>query len=80
MSTEYELGHGLVAVESGSRISIGVDRFSYDEGSCIEWLTDSLDEEKLRALIIELIHACSYIADDPEVLLKRFNTTYEDKI
>lgn len=78
MSTEYELGHGVTAVESSSRISIGV---VVEEGIHHHFykFSESMDEHQLRALIVKLIHSCSYISEDPSDILARFNVTYQDK-
>lgn len=76
MSTEYELGSDYMAHESGSRLSIGPIE---NKGSTDEFhsLGESMDEDDLRKLIVKLIHCCSYIAEDPEEILKRFNVKYE---
>ena len=73
MSTEYELAPNLSACEASSLITIGVDN---PVGESM-W-TPRMDEHQLRTAIIKLVEVLSYVSDDPEEALARFNVSYGD--
>ncbi len=76
MSTEYHITGDLFACEHSSKIDLYID--SVDRG--FHYAKNNMDENDLRVAIVKLIHACSYISDDPCALLDRFNTKYSDTI
>lgn len=79
MSTEYELGSGYVAVESSSRISVGIIQNENSPEDRFHDFGESMNELELRRFIVELVKSCSYVSDDPEATLKRFNVDYSHK-
>lgn len=76
MSTEYHITGELFACERSGKIDLYID--SVDRG--FHYAKNDMDESDLRAAIVRLIHACSYISEDPQALLDRFNTSYRDTI
>ena len=78
MSTEYQLAPGLFAVESSSMIEIYVEdpRHPY----CEVTHCPRMDERQLRTAIIKLVEVLSYVSDDPDEALARFNVNYGDTV
>ncbi len=75
MSTEYQLAPNLSAHESSGFITIAVDT---PVGDFLE--TPRMDERQLRTAIIKLVEVLSYVSDDPEEALARFNVSYGDTV
>lgn len=75
MSTEYQLAPNLSAYESSGFITIAVDT---PVGDFLE--TPRMDEHQLRTAIIKLVEVLSYVSDDPDAALARFNVRYGDMV
>lgn len=75
MSTEYEISPGFSLVESSSYLT-PMTRTPAGDVLCGE----RMDEAQARRAIIKFIEAVSYIADDPDVILSRFNVKYGDQL
>lgn len=76
MSTEYQLARGLSAYEQSGRVEIYVE-----DPLSPERLVDfcpAMDEHQLRAAIINLVKVLSYVSEDPDEALTRFNVKYGD--
>ena len=74
MSTSYDITKHLTAHESSTRIT-----FSLYDGTETTDSGEELDALALRKAIVKLVHVLSYISDDPEEALSRFNVDYGDK-
>ena len=74
MSTSYTITKKIEAHESSCEISIGVE--NRDSGYYI--YSPDMSYEEFRLAIIKQIEVLSYISDDPEATLKRFNVDYGD--
>lgn len=77
MSTEYRLTERLCAVEGSSMIQIVAENPDV-EGDDL-W-SERLDEHQLRAVIVKMVEALSYISSDPDEALARFNVNYGDTV
>jgi hypothetical protein len=73
MSTDYKLAADLFATESSTNVAIGIDNY---EGYMV---SQYMDEHQLRAAIVKLVEVLSYVSDDPEEVLRRFNVNYGDE-
>lgn len=73
MSTEYNIAPGVTVTESSCRLS-----FAVECGSGFLSAPD-MDEATTKLAIIKLVEALSYISDDPDAVLSRFNVEYGDK-
>ena len=78
MSTEYEVLGDLVAVESSAQIDLGLSTGM----NCTGYMTlmRDIDENQMRKMIVNLVKIGSYISDDPEEFLQRFNVDYRDEV
>jgi hypothetical protein len=74
VSTSYQITKELTAHESSTRITL-----SLETGSAFLDSYEELDALALRKAIVKLVHVLSYISDDPEEALSRFNVDYGDK-
>lgn len=76
MSTEYEIHPGVYLGEHSCKVDLygSVTR----DGYAVDLAADITDED-LRKMIVKMVHVLSYISDDPEEVLKRFNVGYEDQ-
>lgn len=76
MSTEYTLVKNglteLCATERSARIEL--DTYSPDTS-----IAEGLTAEQVCQLAENLIFIASYIAEDPEVILQRYNLDYDSK-
>lgn len=76
MSTEYTLiknsGTEFYATERSSRIDL--DTYSPDTS-----IADGLTTEQLCQLAENLIIIASYVAEDPDEILRRYNLDYDSK-
>jgi len=77
MSTEYKITEDISAHESSSCISLGIDM---GDGSGMCEFSTYMDEAAFRKAIIKQIEALSYISEDPEATLKRFNVDYGETV
>jgi hypothetical protein len=71
MSTEYEIHPGFSLVESSSYLTPMTYTPTGDVLS-----GERMDEAQACRAIIKFIEAVSYIAEDPDVILDRFNVKY----
>ena len=78
MSTEYQLAPGLSAVESSMVIEIFVEDPRHPDCEVIH--CPRMDEHQLRTAIIKLVEVLSYVSDDPDEALARFNVSYGDTV
>ena len=78
MSTEYQLAPGLFAVESSMMIEIFVEDPRHPNREVTH--CPRMDEHQLRTAIIKLVEVLSYVSDDPEEALARFNVSYGDTV
>ena len=78
MSTEYQLAPGLFAVE----VSMMIEIFVEDPRHPAREVTHCprMDEHQLRTAIIKLVEVLSYVSDDPDAALARFNVRYGDTV
>ena len=72
MSTEYNITRGLVLTEHSSDVQYTIDAWDHIATS------DMLDAEDLRLAIINQIEVLSYISENADEVLKRFNVNYGD--
>jgi hypothetical protein len=77
MSTEYKITEDISAHESSSCISLGIDM---GDGSGMSEFSTYMNEVEFRMAIIKQIEVLSYISDDPEEVLKRFNVDYGETV
>jgi hypothetical protein len=75
MSTKYVLTNDISIVENSCHIQFLLD----DDELCMPYMSSPLGPETLRKIIVEQIKILSYIVDDPDEVLKRFNVDYLDK-
>lgn len=73
MSTEYELAPGVTVTERSGRLSMSVEMVNGYLAA------PEMDEATTRLAIIKLVEALSYISEDPDEVLARFNVKYGDK-
>lgn len=71
MSTAHELAPGLDIVEQSCKVSFGVE-----VGDGYYRYCNALTADEFRLAIIKQIEVLSYISDDPEEVLRRFNVDY----
>ena len=75
MSTEYEIVKGVSLYEASCKVWF---LMGYDlPGMGLE--SEALDATTLRKAIIKQIEVLSYISDDPEEVMKRFNVNYRQE-
>ena len=77
MSTEYKITEDISAHESSSCISLGIDM---GDGSGMSEFSAYMNEVEFRMAIIKQIVALSYISEDPEATMKRFNVDYGETL
>lgn len=78
MGTDYRIANNVELLESSCEVEFAVQGQhvqKLDDGSVIVY-SKSLDAAQLRDAIIRQIEVLSYISDDPEEVLKRFNVNY----
>ena len=78
MSTEYVLARGLTAYEQSGMVEIYVEDPLSPERTVD--FCPRMDEHQLRTAIIKLVEVLSYVSDDPEEAMRRFNVQYGDTV
>ena len=76
MSTTYRISEDIDAEESSGRVCVGVVKETRYDGEFT--YSSYMDSTALRTAIIKMIEVLSYISDDPEEVLRRFNVDYGD--
>lgn len=75
MSTTHKITEDLELDEASCKVSFVL---SYELDGCL-YSNNELDAAGLRKAIIRQIEVLSYISDDPEEVLRRFNVNYGDQ-
>lgn len=76
MSTSYRLLDKMLLEEQSSKV-----RFNLEAGNNLGYMqivTDELSAKELRTVIIKQIEVLSYISEDANEVLSRFNISYGD--
>lgn len=78
MGTDYRIIDKVELLEGSCQVQFSVETHNVqllDDGASIAY-SQPLTAEQLRTAIIRQIEVLSYISDDPEEVLKRFNVDY----
>ena len=73
MSTEYKITDRLFLLEASSKVNFIIDNLPLEIAS-----TKEITAVQLRLAIIKQIEVLSYISEDANEVLKRFNVSYGD--
>lgn len=78
VGTEYRISDNIDLLESSCEVQMavtGTETQLLDDGTTVVY-SQRLSAGEMRKAIIRQIEVLSYISDDPEEVLKRFNVDY----
>ena len=74
MGTEYKVADNVELYEMSCKVQFAIEFGPANNATIV--VSPYLTAEQLRAAIIKQIEVLSYISEDPEAVLERFNVDY----
>jgi len=75
MGTEYKIAEDVYLAESSCEVRFILVKEGDIKDECSKWMS----AQDLKEAILEQIFVLSYISEEPEEVLKRFNVDYGDE-